>query len=287
MKLNLLLLILLFPAVYNAQEVEFGKENETKSLRNMPFFLGKVDNVFYTVRVTGYSGSIYMQVMRSDSKAAATAMILGASKFSDDSPFMMQRLFFGQNSHIFLEKYDENLNQISSKEISLRLNPKDDELKVVQFEMAGPNVYCFAYDEEEKGTGNSLKAYPVSEDGKLSAEAILSANYDSENKNVRGKKSHTFRIFPTPDQQHLLITHNFLREPKYPGDRRYLHFAFADQNLKNVWEQDFDIDADYPGMELVTASASNNGDAVFLVKYKNPDSKGPDNLYDVYTWIQA
>lgn len=287
MKLVLISLFLLIGGTIMSQEIEFGNESESKSYRNIPFFLGKSDGKIYTVRITGYSPSVYMQLMRNDSKATASALIIGISKFSEDAPFAMQRLYFGQNSRIYLEIYDERLNQISSNEVTLKANPKDEEIIPVQFEMAGDKIYAFAYEEDDKGNGNRLNAYSVSDKGLLNFEGKVMANYESENKNVRGKKSHTFRVFNTPSRNNLLITHNFLRQPKNAGERKYLHFSFIDQNLNVLWEKDVDINSEAEGMELVHASVSDAGDAAFLVKYKNPDSKGPDHLYDVYTWLQA
>jgi hypothetical protein len=67
-----------------AQNVQFGSESESDSYRNIPFFLGKMDGKIYTIRITGYAASVYTQLMKSDGKAAASAMILGVSKFSDE-----------------------------------------------------------------------------------------------------------------------------------------------------------------------------------------------------------
>lgn len=284
-----LLLFLLFSvcAGASAQEVQFGNESESKSYRNIPFFLGKRDGKIYTIRITGYAATVYTQLMKSDGKAAASAMILGVSKFSDDAPFGQQKLYFSQSSRVFLEIYNENLNQISSKEVLLKPNPKADEIKPVQFEMAGQNLYAFAYEEDNKGPGNRLMAYTLSDQGELNFDGKAVASYDTENKNVRGKKSHTFKIFPTPDRKHLLIVHSFLRQPKNNGERKYIHFSLIDENLNVVSEKDMDIKSEAEGMELVNCKVSDAGDAAFLVKYKNPDSKGPDNLYDVYTWLQS
>ena len=285
---TLLFILFLFVCTGSpAQNVQFGSESESDSYRNIPFFLGKMDGKIYTIRITGYAASVYTQLMKSDGKAAASAMILGVSKFSDDAPFAQQRLYFSQSSRVYLEIYDEELKQLSSNEVILKPNPKANEIKPVQFEMAGQNLYAFAYEEDENGPGNRLVAYTLSNRGELNFDGQVVASYNTENKNVRAKRSHTFRIYPSPDRNHLLIVHSFLRQPKNGEDRKYLYFSLVDHNLNPVLQKDVDIKSEAEGMELVNCKVSDAGDAAFLIKYKNPDSDGPEYLYDVYTWLQA
>ncbi len=286
--LRFLLLIGLFGcSMAFAQQTEFGTESESASYRNMPFFLGQKDGKIYTIRITGYSAGIYTQLLRSDAKAALGAMIVGVAKFSNDAPFNTQRLYFGQNSRVFLEIYDEALRQVSSRELDLEDRSTGDPMRMLGIEMIGGQLYAFSYQEANNGESNRLLAHSISEDGQIERPGAELISYNTQNHLISGRKSHTFRVEASPDQQHFMVAHHELRFPKNQKADKFFKMAFFDNKLSQQWSVEFSPKFPVDEAELIDMKISNNGDAACVFKYRNPDKEGPDDLYTLFTYLKS
>ncbi len=270
-----------------AQQTEFGTESESSSYRNMPFFLGQKDGKIYTVRITGYSAGLYTQLLRSDAKAALGAMIVGVAKFSNDAPFNSQRLYFGQNSRVFLEIYDEALRQVSSNELDLEDQLTGDPMRMLGLSLIGNQLYAFSYQEANNGETNRVLAHQVSEDGQIEKPGAELMSYNTQNHLISGRKSHTFRIEASPNNQHFMVSHNELRFPKNQKADKRFKMAFFDKQLRQEWSVEFNPKFPVDEAELIEMKISDLGDAACLFKYKNPDKDGPDDLYTLFTYFKA
>lgn len=287
--LNLFILsfcLLTLPPVF-AQQTEFGSESESSSYRNMPFFLGQKDGKTYTIRVTGYSAGIYSQLLRNDAKAAMGAMLIGLSKFSNDAPFNTQRLYFGQNSRVYLEIYDEALRQISSKELNLDEKPKGDPLRIVRFAMINGKIYAFSFQESDKGETNRLLAHAVSMEGELEKPGAELLSYTTKNYLISGRKSQTFNIYPTPDGNHFMVTRHELRFPKSQKAEKSIHLHFFNSELQQQWTNEFSPAIQADEAELTDIKISNQGDAACLFKFRSPDKSGQEDIYTLFTYMKT
>lgn len=283
--LLLLVLSIVFQSLH-AQETEFGTESESSSYRNMPVFLGQKDGKIYTIRITGYSAGIYSQLLRGDAKAALGAMIVGIAKFSNDAAFNTQRLYFGQNSRVFLEIYDDALRQISSQELDLDEKPKGDPLRVVRFAMIDGQVYAFSYQEADKGETNRLIAHAVSEDGVVEKPGAEILSYNTKNHLISGKKSHTFNVYPSPDGKHFMATRHELRFPKSIKAEKSIRLTFYNKQLQQQWTSEYSPEIPAEEAELVDVEVSNEGDAACLFKFRNPEKDGPEDIYTLFTYLR-
>lgn len=268
--------------VLHAQKVEFGSEAESSSYRNMPVFLGKHQNKIYTLRITGYNAQVYNQLLRNDTKAAVGAMIMGIAKFSNDAPFNNQKMYYSQNCKVYLEIYDEQLHQISSTQLNIDEKPKGDLLRINRTVMLDGQILAFSYWEDEKGKRNILRAHKISEDGSVEKPGTEILSYPATNDLISGR-SNTFSVVPTGDQKHVLLAHTELRFKKGKEGQRTVNLMYCNADLSEVWQHQLEIPLNEENVELSDLQVSNQGNVALLFKYKNPDDKGPDDLYTLFT----
>ncbi len=285
----LFMVIALAPQVAFSQKVQMGQEYESNARNNKPVLLGIKDGIFYVVRVTGYGNSIYMNLFRSDGKATMGAMILGFSKFSNDAPFNEEKIYYTDNCHYFFEKYDQNLKQISSKELDVEFNAKKDIFDFVKFGMLGNQLFAISYKFDEGKSENILQYHTITDDGDINKSPTVISSYTTTNKYNKGLRDNSFRVLLSPDNKKMAIINAELEFPKNTTGTKSIEIQLFNEKAEEISKERFDLPITEKNVKLEKLKLSNTGDLAALFKKETEDKKkdGPDAEYTLFTYLNS
>jgi len=287
--LFLLVIIILYPNLAISQKIEMGPEYESSARNNKPVLLGIKDGIFYVVRVTGFGNSIYMSLFRSDGKATMGAMILGFSKFTNDAPFNEEKIYYTDNCHYFFEKYDQNLKQISSKELDVEFNAKKDIYDFVKFGILGNQLFAISYKYDEGKSENILQYHTITDDGDINKNPTVISSYTTTNKYNKGLKDNSYRVLLSPDNKKMAIINAELEFPKNASGTKSIEIQFFNEKAEEISKERFDLPIAEKNVKLEKLKLSNKGDLVALFKKEAEEKKkdGPDAEYTLFTYLQS
>ena len=285
----LLTAIIMAPHAAISQKIEMGPEYESKAKNNKPVLLGIKDGVAYVVRVTGYGNTIYNGLFRSDGKAAIGALVLGYSKFSNDAPFNEEKLYYAENCHYFFEKYDDNMKQISSKELDVEFNAKKDIFDFVKFGMLGNQLFAISYKFDEGKAENILQYHTISDEGVINKSPTVISSYTTTNKYNKGLKDNSYRVLLSPNNKKMAIINAELEFPKNTSGKKSIEIQFFNENSEEVSKERFDLPITEKNVKLEKLKLSNTGDLAALFKKEPEDKKkdGPDAEYTLFTYLNS
>lgn len=268
MKINVLsiAIYLLFSSLSHAQTVDPGPEYENKkSALHHPYILGKINDEFIVIRLTGYRMNVFRQMYKGDSDAALSAMLLGGAKFKNDNSINDELTYFTKNTYYYLEKYDENLKQTFQAELDVEINTKGDIYMFKRFAIINNEIRGFSTLIDKKTDKITFYVHSISEKGKMEKKPIELTSYVGKDK-YNSSYDDSYNVQISPDRTKVLVYyHSFPYGKKGTGVPK-IYAKLYDEKMEPIWEKELEF-PQKNNLELEKIQVTNKGDVIASISY--------------------
>jgi hypothetical protein len=259
-------MLMLLPFFSNAQIVEPGKEYENKkSALHHPYILGKIDNEFIVIRLTGYRLNVFRQMYKGDSDAALSAMLLGGAKFKNDNSINDELTYFTKNTYYYLEKYDEDLNQTFQAELDVEINTKGDIYMFKKFAILNNEIRGFSTFIDKKTDKITFYVHRVSTKGKMEKTPLELASYVAKDK-YNSSYDDSYNVEISPDRSKVLVYyHSFPYGKKGTGVPK-IYAQLFNEKMEKIWDKELEF-TQKNNLEIEKLIVTNKGDVLVSISY--------------------
>ncbi|MDX5347527.1 MAG: hypothetical protein LPJ89_02955 [Hymenobacteraceae bacterium] len=169
--------------------------------------------------------------------------------------FTMRRNLFGDA--MYLERYDNSNNLISSQKIEITPNTKSERITYENMFYLDGNLVLFANHTDKKANRSAVIAYQLTPQGQLTGKPVEVDVMEGAG-SIRGG----FSLVLSDDSSKVLVVH---RSQKKRKQQEGFSMSLIDKNLQTVWEKDVVLDKLNKDVTLSNYMVDNKGNAYVLM----------------------
>ncbi|HAP00499.1 MAG TPA: hypothetical protein DCQ93_01115 [Bacteroidetes bacterium] len=277
---KIVLFLLMLPglkAIGQNATIVFGNEMKTTNLSGATnVVLGNDAEGFFVLRMEGVDADDAQSALLQDNPATGLAMtmLIGMGVIDEDRRLFDLESYMGTKNatmftkvKLFLQKYDNNCNQVWSKQFNLTMGETTLRLKNILY--VDGKLYLFATNYEKNAYKTSIYYTSFNEDGTLSPDFELLDEITGKSP-ANSNTVNSYRLNLSSDKSKILLYSNTADSKGTPDN---INLSVYDLTMKLSWKKTYPLSFGEQKYIITKQMLLNDGNVYLIAKVAPTDAE--------------